>query len=292
MNLPRRRFLRLTAGASAFLTMTPEAKAQAYPSREVRILVGFPSGGPLDLAARVIAPWLSERFSQQFRVENRPGARGNTATEEVVRAAPDGHTLLLCGPVNTINATLFEKLDFGFSRDIAPVAMIARLPLVVEVHPSLGGRSVAELIAYAQESPSKLRVAYAGAGTPQHVAIELFQMMTGVWMTLIPCLGSAPALADLLSGSVQVMFDPLPSSLPHIRARRLIALATTGPVRSEALPGIPTMSDFVPVYEGRSWFGIGGAYRHWFWLADCRGLAGWQSYCSESCTTASRRLKW
>jgi tripartite-type tricarboxylate transporter receptor subunit TctC len=190
-------------------------------------------------------------------VENRPGASGNTATADVVRAAPDGYTLLLCGPVHAINTTLFENLDFNFSRDIAPVASIARVPLVVEVNPSVPARSVPELIAYARNNPGRLRVAYAGAGTPQHIAIELFQVMAGVRMTLVPYPGSAPALADLLRGEAQAMFDPVPSSMPHIRAGRLLPLATTGPERAEILSELPAVSEFVPGYEAGSWFGLG-----------------------------------
>jgi tripartite-type tricarboxylate transporter receptor subunit TctC len=257
MVIHRRRFLQLAM--SAFLAQIPSfsARAQPYPSRVVRILVGFPAGGPLDIAARTVAPFLSSHFGQEFVVENRPGASGNTAASEVVRAAPDGYTLLLCGPVNTINATLFESLDFDFSRDIAPVASIARVPLVVEVNPSVSARSVPEFLAFARDNPGRLRVAYAGFGTPQHIAIELFQFMTGVRVALVPYAGSAPALADLLRGEVDAMFDPAPSSMPHIRAGRLIALATTGPTRSEMLSHVPAMSEFIPGYEAGSWFGLG-----------------------------------
>jgi tripartite-type tricarboxylate transporter receptor subunit TctC len=214
-------------------------------------------GGPLDIAARTVAPFLSSRFGQDFVVENRPGASGNMATSEVVKAAPDGHTLLLCGPVNTINETLFENLDFKFSRDIAPVASIARVPLVVEVNPTVPVRTVPELLAFARDNPGRLKVAFAGVGTPQHIAIELFELMTGVKVTPVPYAGSAPALADLLRGEVDAMFDPAPSSMPHIRAGRLIALATTGPTRSEALPDVPILGDLVPDYEAGSWFGLG-----------------------------------
>ncbi len=231
------------------LTTTPE------PNKS---LVGFPPGGPLDIAARVIAPWLSGRLDQPFAVENRVGASGNIATGMVAKAPADGYTLLLCGPVNTINTTLYAgRLDFDFTRDITPVASIARVPLVVEVHPSVTARSAPELISYAKANPGKLKVAYASSGTPQHVAIELFKMMGGVDMTLVSYPGSAAALADLLSGQVQVMFDPMPSSMPHIRAGKLIPLAVTSLKRSEVLPDVPVMSDFVPGYEGGSWFGIG-----------------------------------
>lgn len=257
MNFQRRAFLRLSSCAAVVLTLPLPARAENYPSRPVRILVGFPAGGPLDIAARTVAPLLSTRFGANFVVENRPGASGNIATSEVVRAIPDGHTLLLCGPVNTINATLFENLDFDFSRDIAPVAGIARVPLVVEVNPSVPARSVPELLAFVRSNPGRLRVAFAGVGTPQHVAIELFQLMAGVVVTPVPYAGSAPALADLLRGEVDAMFDPAPSSMPHIRAGRLVPLATTGPGRSEMLSEVPALSDFVPGYEASSWFGLG-----------------------------------
>lgn len=258
MDIQRRRFLHLAFNAALLAPALPRpARAQPYPSRAVHIVVGFPAGGPLDIAARTIAPFLSSRFGQEFVVENRPGASGNTATSEVVRAAADGHTLLLCGPVNTINATLFETLDFDFSRDIAPVASIARVPLVVEVNPSVPLRTVPELLAFARDNPGRLKVAFAGVGTPQHIAIALFELMTGVKVTAVPYAGSAPALADLLRGEVDAMFDPAPSSMPHIRAGRLIALATTGPTRSEALPDVPSMGEFVPGYEAGSWFGLG-----------------------------------
>jgi len=257
MDIHRRRFLQLATSAVLAQTPSLSARAQAYPSRVVRIAVGFPAGGPLDIAARTVAPFLSSHFGQEFVVENRPGASGNTATSEVVRAAPDGYTLLLCGPVNTINATLFENLDFDFSRDITPVASIARVPLVVEVNPAVSARSVPEFLAFARDNPGRLRVAYAGIGTPQHIGIELFQFMTGVRLTLVPYPGSAPALADLLRGEVDAMFDPAPSSMPHIRAGRLIALATTGPTRSEGLSHAPALSEFLPGYEAGSWYGLG-----------------------------------
>lgn len=256
MPVVRRDVLRYVAAALSLPALARIAAAQAYPSRPVRIVVGFPAGGPVDIAARVIGPWLAERLGQPFVVENRPGESGNLATREVVRAAPDGHTLLLCGPVNTINTTLFPGLDFDFTRDVAPVAGLSRVPLVVEVHPSLPARSVPEFLALARARPGAIKVAFAGRGTPQHVGIELFKMMAGVDLTLVPYLGSSPALADLLDGRVDAMFDPLPSSIASIRAGRLIPLAVTTPEPSAALPEVPAMSRFVPGYEAGSWFGL------------------------------------
>jgi tripartite-type tricarboxylate transporter receptor subunit TctC len=254
-----RREIILMAGAGVlavpFTSITTHA--QTYPVHPVRIIVGFPKGGPVDIAARVISPWLSDRFGQPFVVENMPGESGNIATGEVVKAAPDGYTLLLCGPVNTINTTLFEGLRFNFTRDITPVASISRVPLVVEISPSFSVRTVPEFLAYAKAHPGEIKVAYAGNGTPQHIGIELFKLMAGVDLSLVPYLGSAPALADLLSGQVQMMFDPIPSSIGHIRSGKLIALAVTGPTPSEALPDVPVMSNFVNGYEAGSWFGIG-----------------------------------
>jgi tripartite-type tricarboxylate transporter receptor subunit TctC len=223
----------------------------------LRIVVGFPPGGPLDIAARTVAPALGRGLGVAVEVENRVGASGNDATRLVARAAPDGRTLLLCGPVNTINTTLFPGLDFDFERDIAAVAGIARVPLIVEVNPGVPLRSIPQMIAFARANPGRLRVAYAGTGTPQHVAIELFQHMAAVRLTLVPYPGSAAALEDLLRGAADVMFDPAPSSMPHVRAGRLLPLATTGPARAAALPEVPTVSETLPGYEGGSWFGLG-----------------------------------
>lgn len=257
MDVHRRQLLRLAAGGAVLPFVWQCAGAQTYPKGPVRILVGFPSGGPVDIAARLIAPWLSEQFGQSFLIENLPGESGNLATRAVVKAPPDGSTLLLCGPVNTINTTLFQNLGFDFTRDIAPVASLFRVPLVVEVNPTIPARTVPEFLALAKAQPGKIKVGYAGRGTPQHIGIELFKMMAGVDLTLVPYLGSPPALADLLRGEVDAMFDPLPSSIAHIRGGTLLPLAVTSPTRSEAMPNVPPMSDFVPGYEAGSWFGIG-----------------------------------
>ncbi len=257
MNMTRRAMLRSLAGAAFALALPKAGRGQPYQMRELRIVVGFPPGGPLDIAARTIAPALEGGLGLPVRVENRAGASGNDATRLVARAAPDGGTLLLCGPVNTINTTLFPGLDFDFRRDITPVAGIARVPLIVEVHPSVPVRSIPELIAHARANPGQLRVAYAGTGTPQHVAIELFRHMAGVRLSLVPYPGSAAALDDLLRGAADAMFDPAPSSMPHVRAGRLVPLATTGPARATALPDLPTVAEVLPGYEGGSWFGLG-----------------------------------
>jgi tripartite-type tricarboxylate transporter receptor subunit TctC len=219
--------------------------------------VGFPAGGAVDIAARVIAPWLAERLGQPFVIENQPGESGNRATRSVVRAVPDGHTLLICGPVNTINTTLFKDLDFNFGRDIVPVAGLWQVPLVIEVHPSVPVRTLPEMIAYLKANPGKLRVGFAGYGSPQHVGIELFRMMAGIDLTMVPYQGSTPALADLLAGSIQVMLDPIPSSIGHIKSGKLIPLAVTTPIRSDALPDVPAAADSVAGYEAGSWYGIG-----------------------------------
>jgi tripartite-type tricarboxylate transporter receptor subunit TctC len=257
MDMQRRRVLGLTVGALAAPMLSRIAIAQAYPSRAVRLVAGFPAGGPVDIAARLIAPLLSERLGQPFVVDNQAGESGNAATRSVAKAEPDGYTLLVCGPVNTINTTLFETLDFDFGRDIAPVASLFRVPLVIEVNPSVAVRTLAELIAYAKAHPGKLRVGYAGKGTPQHIGIELFKMMAGVDLTLVPYLGSTPALNDLLAGQVDVMFDPMPSSIAHIKGGRLVPLAVTTLTRSMNLPDVPAATDTVPGYEAGSWFGIG-----------------------------------
>ena len=257
MSLPRRRFLQLTAGAVALPVVSLVAGAQTYPTRPVRIIVGFASGGTLDIIARLLGQWLSERLGQPFVVENRPGGGGNIGTEVVVRAPPDGYTLLLVGSPNMINATLYEKLNFNFIRDIAPVASTDRAPLVMEVNQNFPARSVPEFITLAKANPGKVNMASAGIGTGQHVAGELFKMMTGIDMTHVPYRSAGPALTDLIGGQVQVMFDSLPASVAHIRAGRLRALAVTTATRSEALPDTPTVADFVPDYEASAVHGIG-----------------------------------
>jgi tripartite-type tricarboxylate transporter receptor subunit TctC len=243
-------------GAGALVAVPRFAQAQAYPTRPVRILVGFPAGGTSDIVGRLLGQWLSERLGQQFIVENRPGASANLATEAVAKAAADGYTLLLIGGVNTINATLFDKLNFDFLRDIAPVAGVFETPLVVEVNPSVPVQTIPELIAYAKANPGKLNLATPGIGTPPHVAGELFKLMAGVDMVHVPYRGTGPMLTDLIAGQVQVAFDPLPASIQHIRAGKLRALAVTTVSHSEALPGIPSASESVPGYVASNWYGF------------------------------------
>ena len=257
MKLPRRQFLHLAAGAAALPAVSRVARAQAYPTRPVRIIVGQAAGSGSDTAARLIGQWLSERLGQQFIIENRPGAAGNIATEAVVRAPPDGYTLLLVNAGNAINATLYDKLNFNFIRDIAPVAGIFRVPQVMEVNPSVPVKTVSEFIAYAKANPGKVNMASAGIGSVHHVAGELFKFMTGVDMVHVPYRGTTPALTDLLAGQAQVMFDVTPSSTPHIRAGKLRALAVTTATRADVLPEIPIMGDFVPGYEASAWLGFG-----------------------------------
>jgi tripartite-type tricarboxylate transporter receptor subunit TctC len=258
MKLPRRRFLHLAVGAAALpLVVSRFAWAQAYPTRPVRIIVGQAAGSGSDIIARLMGQWFSERLGQQFIIENRPGAGGNIATEAVVRSPPDGYTLLLVVSANTINATLYDKLNFNFVRDIAPVASIARVPLVMEVNPSVSAKTVPEFIAYAKANPGKINMASGGNGSASHVAGELFKFMAGVDMVHVPYRGTTPALTDLLAGQVQVMFDVTPSSIPHIRVGRLRPLAVTTATRLEVLPEIPIMDEFVPGYEASAWLGFG-----------------------------------
>jgi len=257
MKLPRRKFLHLAAGAAALPALSRVAWAQAYPTRPVRIIVGFAAGGPADVVARLIAQWLSERLGQQFVVENRTGAATNIAAEAVVRAPADGYTLLFVTAANAINTTLYEKLSFNFIRDIVPVASVIRGPSVLEVNPSVPAKTVPEFIAYAKANPGKLTMASGGIGAPSHVFGELFKLMTGVNLVHVPYRGAAPAVTDLLAGQVQVYFDPIPNSIGYIRAGKVRPLAITSATRSEALPDVPTVGEFVPGYEASFWFGVG-----------------------------------
>lgn len=254
----RRLFTQAVALATLPLAGLRDAAAEiAFPTRPVRLVIGFAPGGPMDIMARVAGQVLSARLGQPFVVESRPGAGSNLGTEMVVRAAPDGYTLLVFGPVNTINETLYDNLPFVFSRDIAPVAGLASVPFVLVVHPSLPVRSVADLVAHARTNPGRIGIASAGNGTPQHVAAEMFKKMAGVEMIHVPYRGSGPALIDLIGGQVQVMIDAVPSALEHIRGGRVRALAVTTPARTGMLPDLPSLSDTVPGYEVSSWYGIG-----------------------------------
>ena len=257
MKLPRRQFLQLAGAAAAAPALPQLASALDYPTRPVRWIVGFPPGGGNDLFARLIGQWLSERLGQPFVIENRPGAGTNIATEAVVRATADGYTLLLVGLPNAINASLYDKLNFNFIRDIAPVAGIVRVSVVMVVHPSVPAKTFPEFIAYAKANPGKLNMASNGNGSAPHLAGELFKVMTGVNMLHVPYRGTSPALIDLLGGQVQVMFASMPATIQYIRSGKLRALAVTTKTRSEVLPDIPTVGDFVPGYEASNWYGVG-----------------------------------
>jgi tripartite-type tricarboxylate transporter receptor subunit TctC len=258
MKLPhRRQFLHLAAGAAALPAVSRIASAQAYATRPVRVIVGQAAGSGSDTVARLFCQFLSERFGQQFVVENRPGAAGNIATEAVVRSPPDGYTLFLVSSSNAINATLYDKLNFDFMRDIAPIAGIATFSFVMEINPSVPTKTPPDFITYAKANPGKINMASAGIGSPHHVFGELFKMMAGVEMVHVPYRGSTPALTDLLGGQVHVMFDATTSSLPHISSGKLRPLAVTIATRSELLPDIPTIGDFVPGYEASGWLGFG-----------------------------------
>jgi tripartite-type tricarboxylate transporter receptor subunit TctC len=257
MRLRRRDFLHLAAGTAMLPAVSRIARAQTFPTRPVRVIVGSPAGGPQDIVARLMSQWLSERLGQPFVIENRPGAGTNLAAEAVVRALPDGHTLLLCASPNAINATLYDKLNFDFIRDIAPVASMIRLPLVMAVNLSVPAKTVPKFIAYAKANPGKINMGSGGNGSPGHVGGELFKMMSGIDAVHVPYRGSAPMLTDLLGGHVHVAFDALSGSIEHIRAGRLHALAVTTATRSEALPDIPTLSEFLPGYEASVWQGVG-----------------------------------
>jgi tripartite-type tricarboxylate transporter receptor subunit TctC len=255
MRLPRRRFLALAAAALAAPARI--ARADAYPSRAVRIVIGYTPGGSADITARLIGQWLSERMGQPFVVESRPGGGTNIATEAVVRAPADGYTLMLVAPANAINATLYDKLNYDFIRDMAPIAGLIRFPNVMEVNPGVPAKTVPEFIAYAKAHPGKINYASSGNGSTIHMSAELFKMMVGVDMVHVPYRGGAPALTDMLAGQVQVMFDNLPTSIEHIRAGKLRPLAITSAVHSELLPDVPTLSDFVSGYESSAWYGVG-----------------------------------
>jgi len=255
--LNRRQFLHLAAGAAALPFSPHVAKAQAYPSRPVRIIVGYPAGGSADLHARLVGQWLTQRLGQQFVVENRPGASGNIATEAVVRSQPDGYTLLLAATADAVNASLYANMSFNFVRDIAPVVGIVRGGTAMVVHPSFPSRTVAEFINYAKANPGRITVATAGNGSPSHLAGELFKMMAGVDLLHVPYRGDAPALTDAIAGQVGVMFSPLTVAAEHVKAGKLRALAVTTEARSEILPGLPTVAETIPGYEASGWAGVG-----------------------------------
>lgn len=256
MTLSRRRFLQLAAIAAALPPMPRMARAQSYPTGQVRILVGFAAGGNFDTVARLMGQWLSEQLHQPVIVENRPGAGSNLATEALVRSPADGHTVLLCGAVNAINATLYDKLRFNFMSDVAPVAGIVRFPNVMAVHPSFPARTVPEFIAFAKANPEKINHGSSGRGTTQHLAGELFKMMTAVEFAHVPYRGGSQALSDLLSGQVQVLFESMPVLIEHIKSGELRGLAVTSASRSEALPDLPTVGEFVPGFEATGWIGM------------------------------------
>jgi len=254
---PRRKFLHLAAATFALPAVSRFAWAQAYPVRPVRLIVGFTPGGPTDILARLMGQWLSERLGQPFIIENRPGAGSNIATEAVVKSPPDGYTLLVVSTSAAVSATFYHNLNFNLIRDIAPVAVISRVPLVMVVTPSVPAHTVPEFIAYAKVNPGKINMASVGNGTTPHMAGELFKMMAGVDMLHVPYRGAAPALTDLLGGRAQVMFEGMPSLVEHIRVGRLRPLAVTPATRSPVLPDVPTVGEFLPGYEASVWFGVG-----------------------------------
>jgi tripartite-type tricarboxylate transporter receptor subunit TctC len=257
MTLARRTFLRLAAGAAVLSAASRMARAQTYPARPVRVIVGFPPGGGIDIIARLMGKWLSERLGQPFVIENRPGASSNIATEAAVRAAPDGYTILMVGVFNAVNTTLYEKLNFNFIRDIMPVATITRAPNIMVVHPSFPAKTAPDFIAYARANPGKVDMASDGIGNNGHVVGELFKMMAGVNMVHVPYRGGAPALTDLFGGQAQVMFATMPASIQYVRAGGLRALAVTTATRSEALPDVPAVGEFLPGFEASVWYGVG-----------------------------------
>jgi tripartite-type tricarboxylate transporter receptor subunit TctC len=254
--MKRRQFLQLAAGAAVLPAVSTIGAAQAYPSRPIRLIIGYTPGGSADLTARLMGQWLSERLGQPFVIENRPGGGTNIATEAVVRAPSDGYTLLLAAPANAINATLYDKLNFNFLRDVEPVAGIIRFPNVVVVNPLVPVKSIPELIAYAKANPGKLNMASSGNGSTIHMSGELFKMLTGINMVHVPYRGGAPALTDMISGQVQVMFDNIPTCAEHVKSGKLRGLAVTSTTRSDVLPDLPTVADFLPGYEASAWYGI------------------------------------
>jgi tripartite-type tricarboxylate transporter receptor subunit TctC len=257
VKLSRHQFLQLAACAAALPAVSRIARAQTYPTRPVRIIVGFPAGGGTDIIARLTGQWLSERLGQQFVIENRPGAGGNIATDAVVRAPPDGYTLLMFGINSAINATSYDNLNFNFIRDITPVATISGVPSIIAVHPSFPAKTIPEFIAYARANPGKANMASEGIGGFGQLFGEMFKMMAGINMVHVPYRGAAPALTDLMGAQVQVMFVTVPSSIQYVRAAMLRALAVTSATRAEALPDIPTVGEFLPGYEASNWYGVG-----------------------------------
>src|SRR5437660_8096597 len=256
MTFPRRQFLRLAGAAVALPAVSRFARAQAYPSRQIRLIIGYPPGGSADITARLIAQWLSDRLGQSVIIESRPGGGTNIATEAIINAPSDGYTLLLVAPANAINATLYEKLNHNFLRDIMPITGLIRFPNVVVVHPSVPVNSIPELIAYAKANPGKLNMASSGNGSTIHMSGELFKMLTGTNMVHVPYRGGAPAITDLLAGQVQVMFDNIPTCAEHVKSGKLRGLAVTSRTRSEVLPDLPTVADFLPGYEASAWYGF------------------------------------
>jgi tripartite-type tricarboxylate transporter receptor subunit TctC len=257
MIIQRRQFLTLAGAAVAMPAVARNARAQSYPARQVRLVIGYPPGGSADITARLITQWLTERLGQSFIVESRAGGGTNIATEAVINAPPDGYTLLLVAPANAINATLYEKMNHVFLRDIVPIAGIIRFPNVVVVHPSVPVKTIPELIAYAKANPGKLNMASSGNGSTIHMSGELFKMMTGVNMIHVPYRGGALALTDMIGGQVQVMFDNIPTAMEFVRSGALRGLAVTSAARSETLPDLPTVADYLPGYEATSWYGLG-----------------------------------
>jgi tripartite-type tricarboxylate transporter receptor subunit TctC len=256
MKLPRRTFLHLAAGAAALPVVSRVARAQAYPSRPVRMVVPFAPAGTTDISARLIGQWLSERFGQQFVIENRAGANGNIGTEVVLRSTPDGYTLLMIDASPSINATLYERLNFNFVRDAALVATVARSPFILVIHPSVPARTVPEFIAHAKANPGRISYGSAGPGSTLHVAAELFKIMTGVDLLHVPYRGGGPAIADAIAGQVQVVFIPAPAGIEYVRSGRLRALGVSSATRFEVLPDVPSVSEFVSGYEASTWHGV------------------------------------